>query len=199
MFNLYRGIFMKKFVFVFAVLLCFSLSAYSQNMVLGFSVGGGLPMGTFKDISDFGFGGTAIFGYSVDPNIMLTGRAGYFSFSGKEITVFDEKFKTSYGIIPILVGARYFFMPEGDTRVYGAAEIGLYSLTSKVKTTILDVTVEASTTESKFGFAPTLGAQFKAGDNLNVDVHVNYSYVATEGDALNWIGFGVGLEFGLGN
>ena len=182
---------MKKFAYLFVAVTVLTLAggcaAYSQQMSLGINGEVALPMGTFSDVAGVGFGGTALFGYQIDPNLTLTGRVGYLTFSEKETDW------PTWSAIPILVGARYYFMPEGDMRVYGAAELGLYSVTLKATVLGLDI----STSESDFGFAPTLGAQFKVGDNMNLDAHLNYSYISTEGDAINWIGLGVGLEFGL--
>ena len=42
---------------------------------------------------------------------------------------------------------------------------------------------------------PALGAQFKAGDNMNVDVHANFANIFTEGSSTNWVGFGIGFEW----
>jgi opacity protein-like surface antigen len=192
---------MKKFAYIFVAIALLSLAggcaAYAQQMSLGVNAEFGLPMGTFSDISDLGIGGTALFGYQIDPNLTLTGRAGYISFSGKDIDAGSFKLKTSYGIIPILVGARYYFTPEDTYRIYGAAEVGLYMLSVSASTTVMGYSVDVTSSETKFGFAPTVGAQFKVGDNMNLDAHVNYSYISTEGDALTYLGIGVGLEFGL--
>jgi opacity protein-like surface antigen len=182
---------MKKIAYMFFAIALLSLvggcAAYAQQMTLGVNGEVALPMGTFADVAGVGFGGTALFGYQIDPNLTLTGRVGYLTFAEKETDW------PTWSTIPILVGARYFFMPEGDMRVYGAAELGLYSVSLSASVGDIDV----STTETKFGFSPSLGAQFKVGDNMNLDAHLNYSYISTEGDAINWIGLGVGLEFGL--
>jgi opacity protein-like surface antigen len=183
---------MKKFAYIFVAIALLSLAggcaAYAQQMSLGINGEVALPMGTFGDVSGVGFGGTALFGYQIDPNITLTGRVGYLSFSEKE-----DGFPT-YSVMPILVGGRYYFMPEGeDMRMYGAAELGLYNVAWKWSFMGMDF----DDSEMKFGFAPAVGAQFKVGDNMNLDAHLNYSYISTEGDAINWLGIGIGLEFGL--
>lgn len=192
---------MKRIFFTAVLIITISICASAQNWSVGVGAGGGLPIGDFSNLSSFGFGGTVWGAYSVDQNIVLMARSGYLAFSGKDITGFGSTIKTSYGAIPILVGGRYYFMPEGDTRVYGAAELGLYALNATAKTTITSggssTTVEASSSETKFSLVPTLGAKFKAGDKMNVDVYANYTYVSTAGTALTWIGFGVGLEFPL--
>ncbi len=55
----------------------------------------------------------------------------------------------------------------------------------------------SGSSSSDFGVTPSVGAQFKAGDNMNVDVHAGYAIVFTSGTTSSWLGLGVGLTFGL--
>ena len=185
---------MNKIMFVlFAVLIAFSASAQSQG-TWAVGVGGdvAVPIGDFSNFSKVGIGGTAWAGYLVDENLSITGKVGVLSFSGKDftasytllgVTTSTTVTGASTTIIPILVGARYFFMPPADMRVYGSADVGMYNIGNGGGT--------------KVGFAPSLGAQFKAGDNMNVDVRANYTTITTEGSSSSWVGVGIGLEFGL--
>ena len=120
------------------------------------------------------------------------------NFSGKDVSdpFTGGTINTKMGVIPIVLGGKYYFMP-GDTRVYGQANVGLYVLTASASETVSDVSVSASTNTSKFGVSPILGAQFKAGDKMWVDAHANYTAVFTEGSTTSWVGFGVGLVFDL--
>jgi opacity protein-like surface antigen len=168
-----------------------------QRWSVGVGLEGGIPTGDFSDISNFGIGGLAWGGYSVDPNLTITAKSGYVHFGGKDFNVSGTTVKTAYGIIPIVVGGRYYFTPSGETRVYGGADVGLYLLNASASTTVSGITVSASENTSKFGFSPVLGVTMKAGEKKAVDIHGNFSYVATEGSSLTWIGFGVGLQFDL--
>ena len=172
-------------------LLCFlcSVSAFAQstsngmwNVGVGAEVG--VPMGDFNNYSSVGFGGIGTVGYMVDENLTVTGKIGFLSFSGKDQTVAAKTVSgSSVTVIPILVGGRYFFMPPADMRIYGSADIGIYSI--------------GNGGGSKFGFAPAVGAQFKAGDNMKVDVHADYTYISTDVTSTTWLGIGVGLVFDL--
>lgn len=197
---------MKKFAIILVTLLVISLPSFGQNFAAGIGAAGALPMGDFGDAVNFGFGGLGWGAYVMDPNMTLTFKTGYIMFGGKDISsgvpgVNETKMTQDWGMIPILVGGRYFFMPEGDTRFYGSADIGLYMMmfSGSIKTTIAGTTTSSDIdeSESKFGIAPGVGAQFKAGDNMNIDVHLNYSMIFTEGESTSFIGFGVGLEFSL--
>ena len=201
---------MRRLVLVCVLLmLALNMTVLAQDNVngqwaVGFNGSGGIPTGDFKNLSDFGFGGSGWVGYMVDPYFTLTGKVGYLRFSGKDYNLSIQgtavAASTTYSIVPITVGGRYFFS-QGDSHVYGSAEAGLYLLNTNIDIKATGNNAyfsgSGSSSESKFGVAPTLGIQFKAGDNMNVDVHGNYTAVFTSGSTLSWIGFGVGLEFAL--
>jgi roadblock/LC7 domain-containing protein len=182
------------------LLLCFAgavnaQDAFTPSWSAGFDVRGALPMGDFKDAVNFGVGGTGYVAYTVAPQVAITGRTGYVYFGGKEYT-FDTGIstitaKTNYGLIPIVAGVKYFFS-EGDSRVYIAGETGLFILSASS-----DIAGSSSTSTSKFGVSPSLGAQFRAGDNMMVDAHANFSNVFTDNTSTNWITFAVGFEWML--
>jgi opacity protein-like surface antigen len=192
---------MKKLAIILTLLIV-ALPSFGQTSTpsqwsIGVGVEGGLPTGDFNNYSSFGIGGLAFVGYNgFDPSFQLTLTSGYLNFSGKDYTIGDHTWNTKLGIIPILLGGKYYFMP-GDTRVYGQANVGLYLLNASASTTISGVSVSGSTNSSKFGVSPILGAQFKAGDKMWVDAHVNYTSVFTDNITTSWIGFGVGLVFDL--
>ena len=178
---------MKQAVLVAILVVACSISAFGQatgSWRVGVGAEGGIPIGDFSNFASLGIGGIGSVAYVVDPNFEVTLKSGYLNFSGKDITVpgFGTISGTSGSIIPILVGGKYYFMP-GDTRVYGDAEVGMFSISNGGGT--------------KFGFAPALGAEFKAGDKMWVDVHGNYSYISTDVISTSFIGFGVGLVFDL--
>ena len=185
---------MKKATLVLLSLVALvSVSAFGQTpangrISLGFGVEGALPLGDFSNASNFGIGGMGLIAYPVDPNLTLTGKVGYMSFSSK------ASGGPSLHMIPVLVGARYFLMPSIEStsmRSYIAADAGIYNSS-------VDLGGGFGTVSStKFGIAPTVGAQFAAGAGMNVDVHVNYSMIFTDPSSTSFLGFGIGLEFGM--
>jgi len=201
---------MKNSVFLLPILLlCFTGAAVAQgeftpSWTIGFDARGALPMGDFKDATDFGVGGTGYVAYNVAPQVAITARSGYMHFGGKEFPYSNGTatgtIKTNYGMIPILAGIKYFFS-EGDTRIYAAGEAGLYMLSASADISVSggagSASGSGSDTESKFGVSPSLGAQFRAGDNMMVDIHANFSNVSTDGVSFNWITFAIGFEWML--
>ena len=197
---------MKIVVSLCAALLILALPSFGQGTwAVGVGGGGGVPIGDFSNASNFGIGGHAWVAYNADPNFAVTFKSGYLRFSGKEYKIVVQGVtataKTNYGVIPILVGGRYYFMPSGDTRVYGAADVGMYSLNASADVTAtgggVSISGSTSTTETKFGASPSLGVLIKAGEKMNVDINGNFTYVATDIKSTTWIGFAIGLEFGL--
>jgi len=196
-------------IFLALLVICFAGAANAQDSFMpywsaGFDARGALPMGDFKDITDFGVGGTGYIAYAVAPQVVITGRAGYIYFGGKELSYSDGTssgtIKTKYGMIPILGGVKLFFT-EGDSRVYVAGEAGLYIMSVSADIMLTSgsssLSGSGSDTQSKFGVSPSLGAQFKAGDNMNVDAHANFSNVFADGTSFNWMTFAIGFEWML--
>jgi opacity protein-like surface antigen len=174
----------------------FAVAQDTGGWRIGVGAEGGVPVGDFNNASSFGIGGLAFVGYDADPSFSVTLSSGYIRFSGKDIVILGNTIKTDMSAVPIVVGGKYYFMP-GDTRVYGQANVGLYLLNASASTTVSGINVSASTSESKFGVSPVLGAEFKAGDKMWVDLHANYTSVFTDVSTTSWVGFGIGLVFSL--
>jgi opacity protein-like surface antigen len=179
---------MKKIFGVFVAVLLLCVPVLSQETSGQWSVGVGLetgvPTGDFNTGYSFGIGGLANLRYVIDQNLSFGVKAGYMTFSAKEIAGLTGN---NINVIPILVGAQYFLTPPMETtsmRVYAAGDLGLFMLSN-------------GNSESKFGFAPILGAQFKAGDKMYVDVHANYTIIPADPSAFSWVSAGIGLEFDM--
>lgn len=183
-----------RYAYVVLVLLfVLGCSALSQPIMGTWEIGAGfesaVPMGDFSNAAEVGLGGIGRFTYLVDPNFALTGQAGYLHFSYKNST---PSTSASANIVPILVGGKYFLSPrEVAGRIYLGAELGLYLISTSV--TVNNVSGSSST--SKFGIAPVGGVEFPIADNANIDAHVNYTTVMTDGSSTNWVGVGIGVNF----
>jgi hypothetical protein len=132
------------------------------KFMFGVGVDAALPIASgFSDTQNFGIGGTARGYYSVEDMITLTATAGYITFGGKEYTVAGQTVKAgSWNMVPVLVGARYYFSPaSSDFRPYGAFEMGLifgsYTVPSQ---TLFGITVGGgSVSTTDFSYQPALG------------------------------------------
>ncbi|MBI5021101.1 MAG: outer membrane beta-barrel protein [Ignavibacteriales bacterium] len=171
---------MKKLVSVLMLILVVTGIGFAQEgqMKAGVGLELALPMGTFGDFAGTGIGGTANFLYQLNNQISLSGTAGYISWGGKDFGVFSY----SYSAIPILVGGRYYFT-EGDGRVYGSAEIGMYMFSWTFESPTYTVGPysfggEVSETSSEFTIAPGIGYEMKIGDNMNLDLAAKYLVIS---------------------
>jgi hypothetical protein len=179
---------------VMALVVMMSFSASAQGK-MWLNVGGDvlLPLGSFSDATSIGFGGTVKFEYSFMPELNGTFTTGYLLWSGK-----DEA--PNYHGIPIMVGAKYFFMPGGKAkpRVYGAFDMGLmiFGVGSK-SYTVGPYTFESqSVSETDFAIAPAVGVEFPISDAGVLDISAKYLLITSTGSASN-LGVRIGYKFPL--
>jgi opacity protein-like surface antigen len=161
---------------------------------IGIAAVGGVPVGSFDDVTDFGVGGMASLSYMVDPMFSLSLKSGYMRFSGADIqtTNTDGAVVTVSGpdmnVVPILVGGTYHLSPDAATQLYLGADVGPYLLSAE----------NGGETTTRFGVGPSLGLQFRMSDAVNLNLNGNYTTVFTENETTSWAGFGAGLMFVLG-
>jgi hypothetical protein len=155
---------MKKLMIAVVLFSCMALAASANaQSKIHFGIGAdiGLPIGTFGDSQGIGIGGTAKVYYPFNDMVTFTGTAGYMTFSGKDVTTAGVTVKAgSWNMIPVVVGARYYFAPASSNfRPYGAFDIGMifgsYTVPSQ---TFFGVTVGGgSVSTSDFTYQPMLG------------------------------------------
>lgn len=197
---------MKKYLLILSISTFLSLPIFAQGISVDVGAGGLIPLCKFRDSIKTGLGGSLTIGYAVSDNLTITGRSGYFHFPGETVHLETATRETSFGIIPVLFGIRYY-LPfsdalslDGKLRTYGSVEVGVFVMRSETTAPIAKVScreVIAQETESKFGFSPTIGFQYKLSEVVYLDIDGNYSYIATEGNPTMWFGFGVGLQFDI--
>jgi hypothetical protein len=179
---------MKKLALVFTVValaLLVSFNAQAQNKMAG-SVGAEvlIPMGSFSDAAKIGFGGTAEFEYFVNPNISVTGKAGYITWGAN--TGDQNVVKVTWSGIPILVGGKYYFIPSGRTRVYGQFELGLFIFSGSAETTVPGFGTQShSASSTEFTIAPAIGFEIPAGQRGAIDLSARFWGILSSGGSSN--------------
>jgi hypothetical protein len=186
---------MKKLLLPVSILAIVMLVATGANAQGKIAVNIGadvlMPIGSFSDAVSIGFGGTAQGEYLLAPNASLTLKSGYVTWSAKDV---PSGFKVSYSGIPILVGGKYYFMPEGKTRFYGTLEVGLMILSASAEGTYGGQTYKTSASETDFSVAPGVGVEIAAGAKGAIDISARYWGIFKDGSASN-IGARVGYKF----
>lgn len=186
---------MKKVLFTVLVLLMVVSLTQAQNKgSMGVSVQGGiaLPTGDFGDGYDMGFGGRGVFMYYLNPNMAITGTAGYFTWSGKE--GWDATFST----IPVMGGIRYV-LGKGDFKPYLSGQLGMYFSSFEVEVDLGFFGGKQTVSDSGSDFGVALGGGFMMplGKTMNFDVSAEYNIIFTEGSSTSYLTVLAGLAFAL--
>ncbi len=169
---------MKKVLLSLAIVaVAFSASAQkekqeSKALKLSVGVEAGLPIGDAGDVYSFVIGGSAQGEYAIDKSIGLTLSAGYLNWSGKTVSGFKVP---STGLIPVLVGAKYYFTPK----VYGHAQLGMSFASGN------------GASGSAFTYAPSVG--YNITDQI--DVAVKYQAASKDGFTTSFIGIRAAYNF----
>jgi hypothetical protein len=189
---------MKKVLITIVALFLFVGISQAQNK-MWLNIGGNvyLPMGDFADVAGTGFGGTAQFEMQFMPQLLGTGSIGYLTWGGKDIQLLGGNYSYSSSAIPVLVGAKYYFMPSGG--FYGQAQLGLFFFSTTVDVpsyNIGGVTYgggETSDSDSEFAFSFGAGYELPLSPKLTLDLSGAFLVIS---DANN-IGIRAGIKFAL--
>jgi len=142
----------------------FTLAQSKKEVGVGLVVS--LPMGNFGDAANTGFGGTAAFELQLTPQITGVGRIGYISYG-------TESNYVSFSSIPLLFGAKYFFMPNSG--LYGIGKIGFNFFSTSVETPSFNILGSsygggsASTTSTEFTFVIGAGYEIPLNKSFMLD------------------------------
>ena len=167
---------MKKVILSLAIMaIAFSANAQKKSKQedankVKFSVGAdlGIPVGDLSPFASFAYGGDLQLDYATSPTFALTLSAGYLGFSGK------SGYSITGGLIPILIGGKYWFSPK----VYGSTQLGVSLSTS-------------SGGGSAFTYAPGVG--FKVGESL--DILAKYQSASKNSSDNSYVGVRVAYTF----
>jgi len=164
---------MKKIYSILLISLLLASFSFAQSGIK-VGVGGvvGLPMGTFGDVVGMGFGAAVVGEYKVADNIIGTFTTGYLMFSGKEDIYPD------YSIIPLMLGAKYYFAPN----MYGTVQLGMNMVSYTIPAIDFGFFTTPETTESGTEFGYAVGAGYEMGD---IDLLVKYGSFMTDATSLS--------------
>lgn len=138
-----------------------------KDMAVGAGLVVSLPMGSFGDAANLGIGGTAAFELKFAPQITGVGHIGY-------ITYGTESEAVSFSSVPLIVGAKYYFVQS--TGFYGIGQLGLNFFSTSVETPSFDFFGTSSgggsvsTSSAELTFALGAGYEMPISSNLIFDV-----------------------------
>ena len=185
---------MKKITLVIAAFaVAGSLMAQESRFSLGAEVA--FPMGDFGKGTGIGIGGTLGFELPVSDKLGLMAQVGYISFAGKDFTVttpFGSVTTKSdaTGIIPIQVGAKYYFTDNQEGAYLGVLT-GVHMTSVKVPEydALGNSTGTKTKTNSNFALAPLVG--FLIGENIDISLRYQLIFAKQETVAFNPVTFAV--------
>jgi len=177
---------MKKVLITIVALFLFVGISQAQNK-MWLNIGGNLllPMGDFADAANVGFGGTAQFEMQFMPQLLGTAQTGYIIW-GSDVEDVD------YSAIPIMVGAKYYFMPNSG--FYGHGQLGLYIFSvnmPEIQTAF--GTFGGSDTDTEFALSLGAGYELPLSPKLMLDLSGAFLIIS---DANN-VGVRAGIKWGL--
>lgn len=164
---------MKTKLLVFVVLVALTLSVKAQSSdEKPFKIGAGaligLPVGDISDVASLAYGVDVLCEYAVAPEFGVTLSAGYLDWAKK------SGVSGNMGVIPVLVGAKYFFTDN----IYGSGQIGISFYTE-------------SRAGNAFTWAPGIG--YKISDNL--DLLLKFESWSKNSITTSFFGLRVGYTF----
>ncbi len=196
---------MKKLIRIAWVVLLITgfTSKASAQFSIGANAGVAMPVGSFEQKYNMGFGGYATVAYALNTNMSIGLNAGFYAFKG---TDFPAGSKPSTRILPVFLDFKYYLNTEGFMPYVGTG-IGLYSVFTSSTTPDIPANIVGGLTIApaipsferldsygKFGISPTVG--FWAGDELKFGASVTYHIIIS--DAAN-IGVNIGMLYSFGN
>lgn len=184
---------MKKVLVTIVALFLFVGFSQAQNKMYGnVGVNVALPMGNFGDVAGTGIGGTAQFEMQFMPQLLGTASAGYIKWGGKDFGTFSY----SYSAVPVMVGAKYYFMPTGG--FYGHGQLGIYFFSADVEAPAVSVggfTFGGDLGGSSSEFSLSLGAGYELPLSPKLMLDLSGAYIIISD--LGHIGIRAGVKFGL--
>ena len=168
---------MKKLLTTMLVALSLiGLTTAQSKMAAGAGLVVSLPMGSFGDAANTGFGGTAAFELNFAPQITGVGQIGYISYG-------TGSSNTSFSSVPLLFGIKYYVVP--GTPFYGIGQLGFNFFSTSVETPSINVagfsfgggSYSASSTE--FTFALGAGYEVPVSPKISLDFSGTFNIISS--------------------
>ncbi len=146
----------------------------AQSPQLSFGADIGLPIGDFGDVASLIIGPSVGFELPVGDNLGVTAQLGYGIVSLKD----DNPFIKSYSMIPVQVGAKYYFM-EQQEGFYGHAQVGIHSTTVKTEDIVTPILTIPGTSTSNTNLSWAIGAGYQME---KLDIGLRYNSITPDSD-----------------
>ncbi|MEI6683713.1 MAG: outer membrane beta-barrel protein [Bacteroidota bacterium] len=170
---------------LFFVALAFGAAAQFNS---GVNVGLVIPTGDMSDVLKLGFGGHINASYVIADHLPIGLNVGYEHFPGPSETVHGITVTSSATIVPVTAFLQYR-ITDSKVQPFLGSDFGMYLETAKATAS----GISASTSQTHFGIAPTLGVLISMSDQIALDVHGKYNMIFYSGGSDKYIGINVGI------
>lgn len=160
---------MKKLLLCLVFGLILSSSLFAQHQ--GISIGGNVhfPVGDWANIASVGYGGSATYEHPLGKNIAGVIYSGYTYFIGDNLGY-------NWSMIPLVVGAKFYFTPEQDW--YMAGLLGVNFITATAPTSGLFAGLDPeSKSSTEFAGNVNFGYEIKTSKKGAVDISAGFVYI----------------------
>ncbi|HYR52197.1 MAG TPA: outer membrane beta-barrel protein [Candidatus Dormibacteraeota bacterium] len=166
----------------------YSRNGFEGRTYLRFHGGISFPSGDFSNAVNSGLGLGASLGYGIGRNTVLSGGVAYHRFG-------EDLQDGHVSIVPVAANIDYGFSSSGRVRPWISGGLGLYNLS---ETVLVSPTVEATDSESDFGFNLGFGIAMPTSGRSAWGVGLKYHHIS--GDRFpdtNFLALQAGLSYPL--
>jgi outer membrane protein W len=202
---------MKKLTYISLIaLLVLSAPMLSAKNRIGIEGTFAVPSGEIRDYLGIGFGGGIFLERMFSSNIAGRIDLSYHYFSKEEHQTYQYKWETHGAVVPVRLGANYYFGQSGSTRFYAGLMAGAYFRTFTAEWRSDDpfdeevVRFNDSESKTTFGFAPQIGVLIPlSGGESYIDLGVSYeTWLGDEGfeddkSSVSYVRIDAGISFGF--
>jgi len=159
---------MKKLSMLVIFILLASTTIFAQKQ--GISIGGNVlfPVGDWAEYANTGWGGSATYEHQLSKEVAGIIYSGY--------TAFSSDAGSDWTIVPLLVGAKFYFTPKWDWYITGM--LGVDFVTADASTTIGGQTYSASASSTEFAGNINFGYEIQTSDKGALDISAGFVYVS---------------------
>lgn len=158
-------------------------------MTIGGDIGLAMPTGDAGDALETGFGFNGVFSYFINPQLIVTGNIGYWSFSVKGST---SGASATFSTIPVLGGIQYRFNTSKFQPFVSAETLMFFNSWS-----VSYGGMSGSESKTEFGFVPGVGAAFPVSPTVEIRAMLKYNIIFTSGSNTTYLVIGGGVHFAI--
>lgn len=181
---------MKKIAFCLSFL-CALLAFQAQaQFSVGATVGPQIPLGEFGEGFGVGFGFNLQGKYAINEQLNTGLNIGYNSFGAS-----DSDIDASTSITPITGFIEYVFASSGKIKPFVSADLGIYSIRTRVNVDFGFGSNSVSASRSFFGLAPAAGVLYGLNDAFSLNGGLKLHAIFSEGESTSFLGINVGVIY----